>query len=398
MKQILSLLLFFGCLSYTFCATPSLVAVLARHGARAPLDLTFDEFKQWTGSKQELTSTGQRMSYILGSVYAKKYPSLLLPYNKNTVNIESTDYQRTIETAKHFVNGAYSASPTGKSYSTSLNMPQFIQSSVSQAIVTLSSPATRFVTNPTLPPIHTQDSIILAAGNLCNNFDVWKNQNKKNTARDTFFNTYMTGLVSYLRSKKIYVYELGGVVTFADFAIANANSDLPIPAGVDPSSQYYQDLKLAYEWDSTNTYTAQTVQTQITGSDFLQNVLGLMDKVVAGRSQTKFSMFSAHDVTLLPVLTSLGIVTRECLISNYNARKANKVLPYPNCVFPGYTANLAFELYTGSSPYVQVYYNGNLVSICNNTSQCTLKNFRADVEQKTNYQNNKANFKKLCGN
>ena len=48
-----------------------------------------------------------------------------------------------------------------------------------------------------------------------------------------------------------------------------------------------------------------------------QNVLNLMDKVVIGKSEVKFSMLSAHDVTLIPMLNALDIVNTKCLTSNY---------------------------------------------------------------------------------
>ena len=399
MKSSLALLLLLSYFTSAFCASSaplSLAVVINRHGARAPLDLSYDSLKQWTGSAQELTSAGHRMSYVLGATYAKYYPTLLLPYSQNAVHIESTNVERTINTAKSFMQGVYNGQVTGTAYSANISAPLYTQSTVKQVISTLSKSSAKFNVSAPSPPIHTSGSTILAASRSCAKSSIWQSQNDADSAVKNIYTTYMQDLVKYLKTKKISAGSMGSLYNFADLAIANAFNGLPIPGDIDPTSQYYQDLKLAYEWSATYWYTAQELQTQLTGMSLLQNVFNLMDKVVAGKSPIKYSMFSAHDVTLLPVLASLGIVNNTCILANYVAEKANKAVPYPNCVFPSFTANLAFDLYGGKSPYVEVYYNGDLVKICNNKSSCGLSDFRADVEKKTNYAYNNANFKLLC--
>ena len=224
-----------------------------------------------------------------------------------------------------------------------------------------------------------------------------KHKMKPHDTVTSIYTTYMKDVVAYLKTKKISVSSMSDLSDFGDLAICNAFAGLPIPGGVDPTSQYYQDLKFSYDWTMANQYTAQVNQTQITAIDLFEDVLNIMDKVIAGKSTLKYSMYSAHDVTLLPLLNILGVVNTTCLLDNYVAKKANQTLPYPNCVFPGFTANLAFELYGGSSPSVKVLYNGNVIKICSDAYSCGLTAFRADIETKTNYTYNNANFKlPLC--
>ena len=336
------------------------------------------------------------MAYVLGAAYVKYYPSLLLPYSQTTVHVESTDYERTINTAAGFMQGVYSGQPVGTAYSASLSAPLYTQTTVTDVISTLSKTTTKYSTSAAVPPIHTDESIILAAGRNCPMYETWVDQNGVNSTIKNTYTTYMKDVVAYLKTKKINVRSMDDLFGFADIAISNAYAEIPIPGGIDPASQYYQDLKFAYEWTSAVWYTAQTIQTELTSIDTFQNVLNLMDKVIAGKSAIKFSMFSAHDVTLLPLLATLGIVNDSCLLANYVAKKAGKTLPYPNCVFPGFTANLAFELYGGKSPYVVVYYNGNLIKVCNGQSSCGLTAFRTDIQTRTNHLYNNANFKTLC--
>ena len=370
--------------------------MMSRHGARAPLYSYYDSLNQWNGVTENLTSHGFRMAYILGAAYAENYPSLLLPYSASTVHIESTNYERTLDTAASFLQGVYNGTVTGTAYASNITAPPYDQTEVNQIISNLNQSSVKFDTSAPIPTVHTNDSIILAASKSCTKSATWQTQNEANSSVTTVYTTYMKDVVAYLKTKKISVSSMDDLYDFGDLAVCNAFAGLPIPGGIDPTSQYYQDVKFAYEWTMANQYLGQDLQVQITSMTMFQNILNLMDKAISGKSTVKFSMYSAHDVTMIPVLASLGIVNSTCLLDNYVAKKANQTLPYPNCVFPGFTANLAFELYGGASPYVSVRYNGNLINICNDASSCGVTDFRTDVETKTNYTYNNANFKVLC--
>ena len=373
-----------------------MAVVINRHGARTPQSLRYDSLKQWNNTDERLTPYGHRMSYILGASYYKYYSSLLSPYSASTVHIESTNVERTISTVKSFMQGAYNGPVTGTAYPANISAPFFLQPAINAVISKLNKTSTKFNTSAPVPPIHTNDSVILGASRSCSKASKWQSQNDANSTFKNVYNTHMQNVVKYLKSKNIKVSSMADLYNFGDLAICNAFSGLPIPGGIDPTSQYYKDLRFAYEYTLAFWYTAQDLQTQLTGMTQFQNVLNLLDQVVAGKSKLKYSMLSAHDVTLLPVLATLGVVNHTCLLANYVAQKANQTLPYPNCVFPGFTANLIFELYSDPSPYVVVYYNGNQIKICNNKSTCNLKSFRTDIEAKTNYAYNNANFKVLC--
>ena len=374
-----------------------MVAVINRHSARGPLDSYYDSLNLWTNNtSQNLTTYGSRMAYVLGATYVKNYSSLLLPYSASTVNVESTNYERTMNTAASFMQGVYNGTVTGDAYLSNITAPLYNQTTINQVLSALNKTSVKFNTSAPVPPIHINDSIILAAGKSCTKSSTWQAQNVNSTTVTSIYTTYMKDVVAYLKTKKISAGSMNSLSNFGDLAICSAFAGLPIPGGIDPTSQYYQDLKFSYDWTMANQYTAQALQTQLSSIDLFENVLNLMDKVVAGKSTLKYSQYSAHDVTLLPLLSTLGVVNSTCLLDNYVAQRANQTLPYPNCVFPGFTANIAFELYGGSSPSVRVLYNGNLVKICSDAYSCGLTAFRSDIETKMNYTYNSANFKLLC--
>ena len=337
------------------------------------------------------------MAYVLGAAYAKNYSSIFSQYSASIVNVESTNYDRTINTAASFLQGAYNGTVTGTAYLSNITAPLYDQTLINQVLSDLSKTSVKFNTSAPVPIIHTNDSVILAAGRSCAKSATWQAQNQADNVTITnIYNTHMKEVAAYLKTKKIYVSSMNSISSFGDLAICNAFAGLPIPGDIDPTSQYYRDLKFSYDWTMANQYIAQDIQTQITAIDLFEDVLNLMDKVIAGKSTLKYSMFSAHDVTLLPLLSILGVVNTTCLLDNYVANKANQALPYPDCVFPGFTANIAFELYAGTTPSVKVLYNGKVVKICSDAYSCGLTAFRADIEAKLNYTYNNANFKLLC--
>ena len=289
------------------------------------------------------------MAYILGATYVKNYASLLLPYSSSIINVESTNYERTINTAASFLQGVYNGPVTGSAYPSSITAPLHNQATINQIISTLNDPSVSFDTSAPTPTIHVNESILIGGSRSCPKSATWQAQNSNSSDIDNIYNTYMQDVVKYLRSKRIFTGNMDNLYNFGDLAMCNVFAGFPIPGGIDPSSQYYQDVKFAYEWTSANMYLSQDIQVQMSSMTIFQNILSLMDQAAAGKSKLKYAQYSAHDVTLLPMLASLGVVNTQCLLANYVAKKANQDLPYPNCVFPGFTANIAFELYGGKN-------------------------------------------------
>ena len=78
---------------------------VCRHGSRAPTDYNGYDAGNWPWGRGELTPTGQRMHYLNGVEFRKRYiefedRKLFGPaYNESEIYVRSTDVNRTIMSA-----------------------------------------------------------------------------------------------------------------------------------------------------------------------------------------------------------------------------------------------------------------------------------------------------------
>src|SRR5690606_38198749 len=130
--QMIPLFLLFISVAITNSQQPDLVVEVFRHGARAPLNNTYDPNNLWNGQYGELTGVGQRMHYILGMALRKDYPSLLNNYNPSTIYAQSTDVNRTIMSAYSQLYGIYNGTGPGLApdYNASLAAPPYASDDV----------------------------------------------------------------------------------------------------------------------------------------------------------------------------------------------------------------------------------------------------------------------------
>jgi hypothetical protein len=96
--------------------------------------------------------------------------------------------------------------------------------------------------------------------------------------------------------------------------------------------------------------------------DFLAEVLTNMQKAVEGKQPYRFMLYAAHDVTLLPVMSALGVP-----------------LDYET----PYASNISFELYKDGDAYsVLLRYNGNDVVLPDTGGKptCTFDQFKLNLQ------------------
>jgi len=186
---------------------------------------------------------------------------------------------------------------------------------------------------------------------------------------------------------------------FADTVIVNHRENRTLPGNLTWDSQIIQDIVFLYNWGSVFTQFGQDTQKQIIPTPLLNFILDHSQGVLNGTLNEQLVLLSAHDDSLLTFLTPLGIVTPDCIFSNFlNPKKP----PYPNCQYPTFASSIRIEVFNQSMPHatepiLKFYYNGNEVQICNVTGYCTFKDFASLVKKITN-NNNPDNFPKMCNN
>jgi len=367
-------------------ADPDLVIEVFRHGARGPLNQTFDPTKPWGNDIGQLTPVGMRMHYLLGEAVKDRYPTLLAKYDPNEVYVRSTDINRTIMSAYSHMYGVYknSGPALAENISQVESVPPY-QSDIIQKTIT------QLDTRDALPgtiqavPVHVllaAEDHVLRPWDACPNAKQWHKANEDKEATDVF-NTDMADLVKNLRAYGLDIQTWWDLYWAGDNGITNAFQEIALPAGIDSSSQSYKDLKFAFEWFTVKIFEGSAEQRSLYAVNLLEAVQDYINKKANGQTDLKFVLLSAHDTTLLTLLSAFGITTKDCLLANYRADKSNKDIPYENCVYPQYASNIIFEFYKSENKIV-FKYNGNIITVCGDNKGCAVSDFKNYVKKVTN--------------
>lgn len=115
LKAIIIIILAFLCIGTSHPKEEVIFAIdLIRHGARSPFIEVPKDPCEWPEGLGELTVTGMLQTFELGSkfrdLYINQYRLLSSNYNKEEIEVKSTNYQRTIMSAESVLMGMYPSS------------------------------------------------------------------------------------------------------------------------------------------------------------------------------------------------------------------------------------------------------------------------------------------------
>ena len=313
---------------------------LIRHGDRTSIYEFPMAMHTWNEGLGQLTATGMRQEYELGLKLNKRYKvdHSLLPnnYQANTIYIRSTDYDRTIMSAASLLMGLYPLG-TGPNLSNS-----------TQALPSNYQPI----------PIHTiptaQDSMFLIDMNSSETSALlekyvytradWNDKSAQLAPKYTHWNQ-LTGLdIKTLRD----------VIIIGDTLTTYLAHNIPLPEGL--SKKEAQTIIDADRWVQATMFKPHQVG-DVIGSPSLKIIIAYIRQAAEKKTKTKFVLLSAHDSTLLAVMSALHT---------------------PLEASPPYASDLNFSLYE-SEPnhyFVTVTYNDQPIAIpgCNG-SVCELERF-----------------------
>jgi hypothetical protein len=319
---------------------------LIRHGDRTPVHNIAASPCDWTPGLGELTPLGINQEYLLGESLRTRYVDQLrlLPpkYQFNSIYARSTNYNRTIMSAQSFLCGLY---PPGTG-----------------PLLDDGRPALPAACQPI--PIRTvfkeQDRLLLGQDRIEKRIDEMVHSYVFTSAEWQKMNVSCAG--KFDRWSRIFGVKIGNLMDLVppgDNVHVRLLKGVPLPAGL-TESEAHEIVKL-FQWAMAQGYKPRKISLLIT-EDFMQDVIGHMQKAVEGKEEYKYIVYSGHDSTILPVMSALGA---------------------PLEATPPYASNVSFELYRDKDNYtVKVRYNGKDIALPGGGGKtaCTLEQFRTAMQ------------------
>ena len=394
-------LIFLLCAFYAYAQDPDLVVEIFRHGIRSPEESDFDPDKFWEAiGYGELTGPGMRQQYILGAALLDTYPSLLgATYSPGAIYVQSAQENRTIVSAESQLYGIYNN--TGPSLAANYNItladPPFNSTNVNTVVTNLSNVSSAVPNKYSPIPVHSmpqQGDYLLQSYLNCPNANSFYYSHINDSVVQGVF-AELNGTVQQLQGMGLTANTIQLFDDLGDTVMCDYANDVPLPGNIDPTSEIYRDLLFFTRWYEIYPTLALPVQRQIFAGPFLYNLLSMIQQVQNGTTSLNFVFYAAKETMLSTILTAFNIMTPDCLKANWDAERNNQTVPYPECIYPAFAANLIFEFYNTSDPYVRVKYGNNVMSVCG-TETCSLADFTSLVNNVTN-GTTLDNFKNYCG-
>lgn len=321
-----------------------------RHGDRTPLKEIPTVSYHWKEGLGQLTATGMQQEYQLGEQLRKKYVEKyrLLPpqYAPDVLYVRSTDIDRTLMSAQALLMGLY---PLG----TGPLLPNGKQSALPKTFQPI--------------PIHTvpreQETLFSAL-------------NKEDPLHQDLVKTHVFSKPEWKAKKEeiepkfkhwsnatgIPVEKLEDLISLADILYIYQLNHAPLPK--DLTSEEVQQIIETGQWVFVNLYKPSQIG-KLMAHPALKEITHHLHAVKQQKNQRKYILFSAHDSTLLSIMSALGA---------------------PLTKAPPYASHINFSLYEMADHQYQVRieFNGQAISMPGCSQTCSLDQFLAlaDFEQK----------------
>jgi len=369
-RFVISILIF---ATIVYAESPDLLIELFRHGARAPDRATYDTEKYWVNRLGQLTPVGMRMHYVLGASMRERYPDLLSKYDPQKVYVRSTDLDRTLMSAYSHMQGIFQQS--GPEIEKNIDLSNLQSESVKEILTGRNALPGKAQSVPIYSLFNAEDHL-LRGFHHCERQSQYRKQNMEDPKTISLEKNEMKEVVQYLAGKGIKATDIPGLRDVGEAAISHKFENINLPAGISTDSQFFKDVKFAYEYYYAKAHEGLPIQRTLYAVPILESIVTYIDDFLTGKTPRNAIFLSAHDTTLMSLLAAFNITTADCLVENYRDEKAGKPIKNPHCVYPQYASNVIFEVYKTPEPSIAFYYDGKPINLCDKEgSRCTVKDF-----------------------
>jgi len=311
-----------------------------RHGARAPISEAFEDpsgIMDYEVGLGNLTPTGMRMHYLLGTELRKRFVDdtgfLSARFDQSEIYVRSTDTNRTIQSVESQLMGLFplGTGPTLKNVAVAdLAVPPMTVRDLhkQQAMLGLDALPGQYQPVPVNTIPRLDDFMLSSWAGGCARIQQLKNVALQTDATKAYLEEHVYPLLPELSQHTgISVEQLKDPQV-----MVNAYSELncgyfngkPLPEGVDGA--YVAKLQPIAVFFFYYYYFGTDEATKLGSSEFFLEINKLVNDSVAGESNIKLALFSAHDITLSNFMRGMG---QEYL-------------------YPDFAANILFEVYRKS--------------------------------------------------
>ncbi len=369
--------------SYAEDRAPDQIIEIFRHGARTPLH---DYDPSWKSSEfGNLTAVGIRQQYILGKYLASKYPTIFgTPYDPEQVYMLSDITPRCIQSAYSQLHGIYEGNgpELKQGFPSSLSVPPNKDARVGDIANRITG--AEALPNRNIAPIvniieKEKTYIFKNNGPECPNGQKWEKENALDkTAQEgmKIFNSTIKNILKANSSLSIKTFK--EFKAFCATMVVDLADNRTLPYGIGDNKDLVRNITHAYEFTAYQIWGGQRQQVELYSFGMIDDILKQMEAFKTGKSQRKAVLYSAHDGNLFSMLSAFGVLNTSCILANFNASLKGEDLPFKDCFYPYFAANLIIEFYKATaneSAAVRVLYNSQVLRFCNGQEKCSYDDF-----------------------
>jgi len=190
-----------------------------------------------------------------------------------------------------------------------------------------------------------------------------------------FYQPFVTEINARLNGTNMsQITNADNLTDFGDTLICDYYAGKPIPLGYDPTAANWTNLTFSFGYFVSQIYYGTPKNVQIYSVPLYQNLIGYLESTVNGSSNLQFLFLSAHDTTLMLILSSLNLTTPICLWNNF---VNNGTMNDPTCHYPIFASNIKMELWNSTEGFfVKFFYDDVLLNVtgCGGT-ECAYETF-----------------------
>jgi len=142
---------------------------------------------------------------------------------------------------------------------------------------------------------------------------------------------------------------------YADTVISDYYAGRPIPGGYSPESDLWNNITFAYSYLVVAELNSNQTQNQIYGVPLIEGLIGYLQSTQNGSSSIQYLLLSAHDSTIVLLMSVLDVLNLECMWVNFDTFGIQND---SYCHYPGFASNVKIELWSqDNGDYIRFLYD-----------------------------------------